>query len=201
MSKGLTSRSDDYSQWYNELVTKADLAEHSAVRGCMVIKPYGYSIWEKMQAVLDQKFKDFNVTKKGGYAIWQEGPLFKCAPMTFVYPQIINTDLQQLVKLSPSIGRASKNGFSRASMLMFYCELEVGNYRLDVMAGSSLNPIEEHVSQSLIKNLSIKQAPDSQYNVQIRESLTQKQRAIMFICLFAGLFLFIKGIPKAFNKA
>lgn len=58
MSKGLTSRSDDYSQWYNELVTKADLAEHSSVRGCMVIKPYGYSIWEKMQAVLDQKFKD-----------------------------------------------------------------------------------------------------------------------------------------------
>jgi len=58
MSKGLTCRSDDYSQWYNELVTKADLAEHSSVRGCMVIKPYGYSIWEKMQAVLDQKFKD-----------------------------------------------------------------------------------------------------------------------------------------------
>jgi prolyl-tRNA synthetase len=58
MSKGLTSRSEDYSQWYNELVTKADLAEHSSVRGCMVIKPYGYSIWEKMQAVLDQKFKD-----------------------------------------------------------------------------------------------------------------------------------------------
>ncbi len=58
MSKGLTSRSEDYSQWYNELVAKADLAEHSAVRGCMVIKPYGYSIWEKMQAVLDKKFKD-----------------------------------------------------------------------------------------------------------------------------------------------
>ena len=58
MSKGLTSRSDDYSAWYNELVTKADLAEHSSVRGCMVIKPYGYSIWEKMQSVLDQKFKD-----------------------------------------------------------------------------------------------------------------------------------------------
>lgn len=58
MSKGLTSRSDDYSAWYNELVTKADLAEHSSVKGCMVIKPYGYSIWEKMQAVLDQKFKD-----------------------------------------------------------------------------------------------------------------------------------------------
>jgi prolyl-tRNA synthetase len=58
MSKGLTSRTEDYSQWYNELVSKADLAEHSSVKGCMVIKPYGYAIWEKMQAVLDQKFKD-----------------------------------------------------------------------------------------------------------------------------------------------
>ncbi len=58
MSKGITSRKEDYSQWYNELVVKADLAEHSAVRGCMVIKPYGYAIWEKMQAVLDKKFKD-----------------------------------------------------------------------------------------------------------------------------------------------
>ena len=58
MSKGLTSRNEDYSQWYNELVTKADLAEHSAVRGCMVIKPYGYSIWEGMQAFLDKRFKE-----------------------------------------------------------------------------------------------------------------------------------------------
>ncbi len=58
MSKGLTSRDEDYSQWYNELVTKADMAEHSAVRGCMVIKPYGYAIWENMQAALDKMFKD-----------------------------------------------------------------------------------------------------------------------------------------------
>lgn len=58
MSKGITSRETDYSQWYNELVVKADLAEHSAVRGCMVIKPYGYAIWEKMQAALDKMFKD-----------------------------------------------------------------------------------------------------------------------------------------------
>ncbi|HNP18124.1 MAG TPA: proline--tRNA ligase [Fulvivirga sp.] len=58
MAKGLTKRSEDYSQWYNELVKKADLAEHSAVRGCMVIKPYGFSIWEKMQAALDKMFKD-----------------------------------------------------------------------------------------------------------------------------------------------
>jgi prolyl-tRNA synthetase len=58
MGKGLTKRSEDYSQWYNELVKKADLAENSEVRGCMVIKPYGYSIWEKMQATLDKMFKD-----------------------------------------------------------------------------------------------------------------------------------------------
>ena len=58
MSKKLTKRSEDYSKWYNELVVKADLAENSSVRGCMVIKPYGYAIWEKMQAQLDKMFKD-----------------------------------------------------------------------------------------------------------------------------------------------
>lgn len=58
MGKELPSRSEDYSSWYNELVKKADLAEHSDVRGCMVIKPYGYSIWEKMQQALDKMFKD-----------------------------------------------------------------------------------------------------------------------------------------------
>ncbi len=58
MSKNLTKRSEDYSKWYNELVGKADLAENSGVRGCMVIKPYGYAIWEKMQAALDKMFKE-----------------------------------------------------------------------------------------------------------------------------------------------
>ncbi|NQX97604.1 MAG: proline--tRNA ligase, partial [Flavobacteriales bacterium] len=58
MAKNFTSRDEDYSQWYNELVIKADLAEHSAVRGCMVIKPYGYAIWEKIQAQLDKMFKE-----------------------------------------------------------------------------------------------------------------------------------------------
>lgn len=56
--KDLTKRSENYSQWYNELVVKADLAEQSAVRGCMVIKPYGYAIWEKMQRQLDDMFKE-----------------------------------------------------------------------------------------------------------------------------------------------
>ena len=58
MPKNLTKRAEDYSKWYNELVVKADLAENSAVRGCMVIKPYGYAIWEKMQAELDRMFKE-----------------------------------------------------------------------------------------------------------------------------------------------
>lgn len=58
MAKELTSRSENYSQWYQDLVIKADLAENSAVRGCMVIKPYGYAIWEKMQAQLDKMFKE-----------------------------------------------------------------------------------------------------------------------------------------------
>lgn len=58
MGKEITSRSEDYAQWYIDLVKKADLAENSEVRGCMVIKPYGYSIWEKMQQALDKMFKD-----------------------------------------------------------------------------------------------------------------------------------------------
>ena len=58
MGKEIPTRAEDYSLWYNELVKKADLAEHSDVRGCMVIKPYGYSIWEKMQQALDKMFKD-----------------------------------------------------------------------------------------------------------------------------------------------
>ena len=58
MSKEITSRSEDYAQWYNDLVLKGGLADYSAVRGCMVIKPYGFSLWENMQAALDKMFKD-----------------------------------------------------------------------------------------------------------------------------------------------
>ena len=59
--KNLTKRSVDYSKWYNELVVKADLAEQADVRGCMVIKPYGYAIWEKIQQALDARFKETGV--------------------------------------------------------------------------------------------------------------------------------------------
>ena len=73
MAKNFTSREQDFSKWYNELVIKADLAQNSDVRGCMVIKPYGYSIWESMQAELDKMFKEtghsnaYFPVKYGGY--------------------------------------------------------------------------------------------------------------------------------------
>ena len=58
MSKGIPDQNKDFSAWYNELVKKADLAENSSIRGCMIIKPYGFSIWEKMQSILDKMFKE-----------------------------------------------------------------------------------------------------------------------------------------------
>ncbi len=58
MSKALTSREEDYSQWYNDLVVKGGLADYSAVRGCMVIKPYGFALWENMRDQLDRMFKE-----------------------------------------------------------------------------------------------------------------------------------------------
>ena len=58
MAKELMTRAQDYSQWYNDLILKGDLADYSAVRGCMVIKPYGYALWENMQQTLDKMFKD-----------------------------------------------------------------------------------------------------------------------------------------------
>jgi len=58
MSKVITSRTEDYSKWYNDIVKRANMADHSAVRGCMVIKPYGFAIWENMRDQLDRMFKD-----------------------------------------------------------------------------------------------------------------------------------------------
>jgi prolyl-tRNA synthetase len=58
MGKAITSRSEDYSQWYNDLVLKSELADYSAVRGCMIIRPYGFTLWEHMRDALDKMFKD-----------------------------------------------------------------------------------------------------------------------------------------------
>ena len=68
--KNLTKRSVDYSKWYNELVVKADLAEQADVRGCMVIKPYGYAIWEEIQQALDARFKETGV--QNVYLAWRK---------------------------------------------------------------------------------------------------------------------------------
>ena len=69
--KDLTKVEDNYSKWYNELVVKAGLAENSAVRGCMVIKPYGYAIWEKMQRVLDDMFKQTGHENAYPYSLYR----------------------------------------------------------------------------------------------------------------------------------
>ena len=61
MAKDFVTRQENYSEWYNELVVRADLAENSSVRGCMVIKPYGYAIWENIQKYADAKFKEIGV--------------------------------------------------------------------------------------------------------------------------------------------
>ena len=58
MGKVITARSEDYSQWYNDLVLKSELADYSAVRGCMIIRPYGFTLWENMRDALDKMFKD-----------------------------------------------------------------------------------------------------------------------------------------------
>ena len=75
MSKNLTTRSEDYSKWYNELVVKADLAENSGVRGCMVIKPYGYAIWEKMQAELDRMLRKQDIKMLTFHYLFQKACL------------------------------------------------------------------------------------------------------------------------------
>ena len=77
--KDLTKRADNYSQWYNDLVVKADLAEQSAVRGCMVIKPYGYAIWEKMQHQLDTMFKETDA-QNAYFPLWEFSGLFEKRP-------------------------------------------------------------------------------------------------------------------------
>ena len=61
MSQKYATRAEDYSKWYNDLISRADLAEHSDVKGMMVIKPYGYAIWENMRDILDAKFKETGI--------------------------------------------------------------------------------------------------------------------------------------------
>ncbi|WP_228270223.1 hypothetical protein [Acinetobacter bereziniae] len=147
-----------------------------------------------LEMPLTQKSKNFRVVHQGCYSIWQEGPLFKLAPMAFIHPEIINIDSQEVIKLTSSLGRPHKNGFTRGSNLIFYCELVTGNYSLTIVDGSSFNQLENQISQKMIDHLPINKVLNQQYNLQIKQSLSKKQRLMMLVCIFAGLFLFMKGL-------
>lgn len=92
--KNLTKRSENYSQWYNELVAKADLAEQSAVRGCMVIKPYGYAIWEKIQQTLDRMFKETGVQNAYFPLLIPKSYLCREAEHVEEYPKVCSVPTQ-----------------------------------------------------------------------------------------------------------
>ena len=125
--KGLTKRSEDYSKWYNELVVKADLAEQADVRGCMVIKPYGYAIWEKMQRVLDDMFKETGVQNAyfpllipksflSREAEHVEGFAKECAVVT--HYRLRNSSSAQHQRLSS--GTHTKTGFIHIAIFLFF---------------------------------------------------------------------------------
>ena len=103
MDKKLVSREEDYSKWYNELVVKAGLAENSAVRGCMIIKPYGYAIWEKMQSQLDKMFK--NTGHENAYF-----PLF--VPKSLFEAEEKNAELEENVKDAEDAAREKSEELS-----------------------------------------------------------------------------------------
>lgn len=148
---------------------------------------------------LSQQIKEFSIQEKGGFSIWQVGPLLKQVPMLFSQPQLTDLTRQQVVKLSLSIGRATKNSFSQSAMLVFYCELDVGKYCLEVFAGSSLHTIEERISKAILTTIPIGRASNQQYHFQLRESLTKKQRLLMPIFVFIGLFFFLQGLFTILN--
>ena len=126
-------------------------------------------------------------------------PLLKQAPMLFSQLQLTDLTRQQVVKLSPSIGRATKNSFSQSAMLVFYCELDIGKYCLEVFSGFSLHIIEERISKAILTTVPIGRASNQQYRFQLRESLTKKQRLLMPIFVFIGLFFFLQGLFTILN--
>ena len=143
---------------------------------------------------LNEQFKIFKLTEKGGFAVWEEGPMLKKSPMVFSTPQIINTDLQYPIKLSRNYGNVTKSGFTRAARLVYFCDLDVGNYILEVQAGSSLSKIDQVITNSLERVVTIPKAPLSQYRIQLRKSLSKRQRWLMLPAVFIGLFLFNTGL-------
>lgn len=143
---------------------------------------------------LNEQFKAFQIKEKGGFAVWEDGPMLKKSPMVFSTPQIINTDLQHPIKLSRNYGNVTKSGFTRAARLVYFCDLDVGNYILEVQAGSSLTKMDQVITNSLERVVTIPKAPLSQYRIQLRKSLSKRQRLLMIPAVFIGLFLFNIGL-------
>ena len=143
---------------------------------------------------LNELFKTFRVTEKGGFAIWEEGPMLKKSPMAFSTPQIINTDHHQPVKLSRSYGNATKTSFTRASRMVYFCELDAGNYVFEVHAGSSLGKLDQAISNTIERVVTVSKAPASEYRIQLRKSLNKRQRLLIIPAVFIGLFLFNIGL-------
>jgi len=143
---------------------------------------------------LNEAFKTFRVTEKGGFAVWEDGPMLKKSAMVFSTPQIMNTDHQQPIKLSRSYGNATKTSFTRASRLVYFCELDVGNYVLEVRAGSSLDKLDQAMINTIERVMTVPKAPASEYRIQLRKSLSKRQRLLMIPAVFVGLFLFKTGL-------
>lgn len=142
---------------------------------------------------LNEQFKAFKLTEKGGFAVWEEGPMLKKSAMVFSTPQIINTDHQQPIKLSRSYGNATKTSFTRASRLVYFCELEAGNYVLEVREDSSLGRLDQAMSNTIERVVTIPKAPASEYRIQLRKSLSKRQRLLMIPAVFIGLFYLIQA--------
>lgn len=143
---------------------------------------------------LNEQFKAFKLTEKSGFAVWEEGPMLKKSAMAFSTPQIINTDHQQPVKLSRSYGNATKTSFTRASRLVYFCELDAGNYVLEVREGSSLGRLDQAMTNTIESVVTVPKAPVSEYRIQLRKSLSKRQRLLMIPAVFIGLFLFNTGL-------
>lgn len=134
------------------------------------------------------------IEERGGYALWEEGPVLKQSTFTRYSPILTNTDTQQIVTWSPSMGRVTKASFTRASVLSCFCYLEKGNYCLEVVQGAAINPIEKKIVEKILEPNNIGQAEDHQYVLQIRKGLTGKQRLFTIIGLFVGMYFVVRGL-------
>lgn len=143
---------------------------------------------------VSEPFKTFKIIEKGGFAIWEEGPIFKKSVMAFSTPQIIHVDSKKVIKLSRSYGNVTKTGFARSSRQVYFCDLDAGQYIIEIQASSSLGQIDQIITNTLEHMVSIPTAPLQQYSIQLRKSLSKRQRLLLLPMVFIGLFLFNIGL-------